>query len=121
VHLFLFTGATLKPAAQRTEEVLVYSGSMAAGETISASLRSRGHSRVVGALISSASSAGLNVRQSIDFGVNWDYVTACNISACDIDDSAFSIEIIGDSVKVEFTNGADVSASTRTRWTLRPI
>lgn len=114
----------MRIAAQRAEEVLTYSGSLAAGAELSASLRARGHARLVGAIIANASGAAgsaLEVTQSIDHGVNWDYKTACTVAACDIDNSGFSIEVIGDSVRVRYTNGDDIAASVRTHWYLRPV
>jgi len=111
----------MKPSAQRTGVVLSYSGSMAVGETITASARSIGYARIVGVVYADQageSGSGLLIEQSIDYGINWDYCTGCFVSACD--GEGYSIEIVGDSVRCSYTNGSAI-ADVRTRWYMRPI
>jgi len=113
-----------KTMVQRTETVLTFSGSLAAAASVSGSFPCLGHSRIVGTVFSTASSvagSGLIVKQSIDKGVNFDYITPCSIAANSACNSAFSIEIVGDTVQVDYKNGATVAASVRMKWYLRPI
>jgi len=114
----------VKTAIQRSSEVYNYSGSLAARGTLSASKHSEGFARLVGIAISSASSesaSGLSVYQSTDLGANWDYVTTCGITACSIGDSAFSIEVVGNAIKIVYANGYSDAAEFRAPWYLRPI
>lgn len=108
--------------AQATPTVLDYSASLAAAASISASRSSIGYSRLVGVMLSSASSAAgcsLLVDQSPDGGTNWNQTTACDLSTDS--GSGFSIEIVGDAVRVRFVNGADSASTVRALWQLRPI
>ena len=79
-----------------------------------------GYARITGMVISNASSTsrGLKILQSADRGQNWDYVSSFTMSACS--GSAFSSEIVGNSVKIEYytDSAADVF---RTNWQMRPI
>ncbi len=115
----------MKTSIQRTsDDVLSHSGSLDASASISGSAYSRGYARVVGTVFTDASSvagSGLTVRQSTDLGQNWNYITACAIAACSACDSAFSIEIIGNAVSIEYVNGTGVASSLRALWYMRPI
>ena len=113
-----------RTAVQRTVNVLTYSGSLDSSGSTSGSTYSQGFSRIVGAVYTDASSvagSGLTVRQSLDLGQNWDYITACQIAACSACDSAFSIEIVGDAVKVDYINGATTASNVRIKWYLKPV
>ena len=107
--------------AQTFITVLQSSASLAASGSVSGSAISTGYARLVGSVIANASAkagSGLRVSQSPDSGSNWDYVTDYAPSACS--GSAFSIEIIGNAVKVDYiTDGA--ASLFRTLWQLRPI
>lgn len=104
---------------QQTTASLAASGSIGSGSFLTA-----GYARLVGIMIASGSGAdsgsAVKVYQSADSGSNWDFVTACALSACS--GSGFSIEVIGDAAKIEYY--ADTTASTaefRTLWMLRPV
>lgn len=112
----------MKTFIQRVGEALSYSGSIASGDSItSGSIPCKGYSRITGILTSSASSlsgSGLRISQSADLGANFDYVTSWNISACS--GSAFSVEIVGNAVQVDFAVDDDAD-EVRTLWHLRPV
>jgi len=96
------------------------SGSLpASGSISSGSVISNGYARLIGIFIASASVDSLRVLQSADQGANWDYWTDYAPSACS--GSAFSIEIVGNAVKIEYRNGSDVANEYRTLWQLRPV
>jgi len=107
---------------QKAPPVWSTSASLASsGSSTSGSFICPGYARITGIIISSASSesgSGLRISQSPNFGDNYDYHTDYQISACS--GSAFSIEIVGNCVKVDYKtdSAADVF---RTLWQLRPI
>lgn len=108
--------------AQATPVVLQVSASLAAATSISGSRSCVGYSRIVGILFSSASSVAgcsLLIDQSADSGTAWDQTTACNLSANS--GSGFSVEIVGNMVRVRFINGDDDATAVRALWTLRPV
>jgi len=112
----------MKTFIQRVGSAWTYSGSLASGSVItSGSIPVKGYSRLVGIIATSASTlsgSGLNIGQSADFGLNFDYYSSYTISACS--GSAFSIEIVGDAIKIDF--GVDSEADeVRMIWHLRPI
>jgi len=112
----------MKTFVQRVGNVLSYSGSLASGCGLtSGSIPCKGYSRLVGMIISSASSlsgSGLRIGQSADLGINFDYWTSFNISACS--GSAFSVEIVGDAIQVDFAVDSQAD-EIRTLWHLRPV
>ena len=80
-----------------------------------------GYARITGMVYSSASSvagSGLRIKQSADRGTNYDYSTDYAVSACS--GSAFSNEIVGNFVKIEFYTDGD-AADFRAFFQLRPI
>lgn len=107
---------------QRFPIVWQTSGSLAAaGSNTSGSQYCHGYARIVGIVYSSASSkagSGLRISQSADSGSNYDYHTDFEISADS--GSAFSIEIVGNRVKVDFATDSAASGF-RTLWQLRPV
>lgn len=106
---------------QNFPQVLESSASLAASGNVSGSKLCEGFARLVGGLASNASAkagSGLRVSQSFDGGTNWDYHTDYAPSACS--GSAFSIEIIGNAVKVNYITD-DAASLFRTLWQLRPI
>jgi hypothetical protein len=109
--------------SQEPHEVWRFSGSLAAGASMSSgSFVAKGHARLVGGIISNASAAaasGVRVYQSIDNGLNWDFYTDTTLSACS--GSAYSYEIIGDLIKINFYNGADSASYLRTMWWMRAV
>lgn len=108
--------------AQSVVNILTYSASLAAAASISGSLSSVGYARLVGTLFSSASSAAgcsLMIDQSGDGGTNWDQLSACDIST--ESGSGFSIELVGDAVRVRFHTADDDASAIRALWTLRPV
>lgn len=107
------------PVVWQTSASLASSGSLG-----SASIICNGYSRLVGIAIASGSgkdsASAIYIKQSADSGVNWDFTTSCALSACS--GSAFSVEIVGNAVQVEYRG--DTTASTtafRTLWQLRPV
>ena len=109
-----------KVFVQKSPSVWNYSGSLS-GSTSSGSFACDGYARVTGIIISSTSSvagSGLRIKQSSDYGLNYDYVTTCALSACS--GSAYSIEIVGNSVEIEFIPDGSVDVF-RTNWQARPI
>ena len=111
-----------KTMIQRSAEAWVYSGSIpASGSVTSGSIPCKGYGRIVGLIASSASSesaSGLQIRQSGDLGQNYDYTTACGLSACS--GSAYSIEIVGNAVEIVFKTDSQAD-EFRSYWHLRPI
>jgi len=102
---------------------IVWSASVAqsAAASSAGSAISHGYARLVGLHIASASadsSSGLRIWQSSNYGTNWDYWTDFVPSASS--GSAFSIEIVGNAVKVQFKPHS-AAASVRSLWQLRPV
>jgi len=92
-----------------------------AASTTSGSFICDGYARIVGGLItctSAVAGSGLRISQSFDRGSNWDYHTDYAPSACF--GSAYSIEIIGNAVKIDFVPETTASIF-RTAWYLRPV
>jgi hypothetical protein len=112
----------MRVAVQRLPAIWQTSGSLAlSASAASDSVWSKGYSRAVGIIISSASSkagSGLRICQSSDSGTNFDYCTDFEISACS--GSAFSVEVVGDMIKIEYRTDSE-AAEFRTLWQLRPI
>lgn len=103
--------------------VFEISSSLAANGAASAGACCAGYARMVGGLFTDASSAaaGLRVEQSFDLGLNWNLISASNgVAACGI--ATCSTEILGNAIRVKFTNGATATASNvRANFYLRPI
>ena len=108
---------------QAMPDVLKSTASLDSSACVSGSLLCGGYARLVGGVVSNASSAaasGLRILQSMNGGTNWDVITAsAAISACS--GSSFGYEIVGDAVKVEYRNGATAASLFRTLWQLRPV
>ena len=100
------------------------SGCLVDSASFSASLVCNGYSKVIGFIRTDAASlaaaSGFMVRQSMDYGKNWDYVAACDTLAVN-GSAACSIEIIGNAVQLWVHNGDVASSAFRTLWQLRPI
>ena len=104
------------PTVWQTSASIAVSGSVASG-----SYACEGYARLVGILTANASSvaaSGLRVYQSMDSGSNWDFYSDWVITACS--GSAFSIEILGNTVKLEYRTDSAAS-QFRTLWMLRPV
>ncbi len=102
---------------QATPTVLNFSGSMAAGASISGSISSRGYSTMVGGVYTSDSTiaaCGIRVDQSFDQGQTWAITSASNALANNAS-AACSVTIQGDAIKVYFQNG--ITAASRVRAT----
>lgn len=112
---------------QNATPVFQYSGSLSAsGGTsacISGSAYCAGYSRLIGGLISNASSiagSGVRIRQSFDGGANWDSISASDqVAAC----TAYSTEvnIRGNAVVVEYRNAGTAASLVRANFVLLPI
>ena len=113
-----------KTDIQRVTTVLDYSGSMAAAAELSGSAFCGGYGRLIGIALSSASSvagSGLSIYQSPNLGQKWAYTTTCQIAACKHLESAFSVEVVGDAIRIDYINGATTAASAWLFWQLRPV
>ncbi len=98
------------------------SASLATSGCSGGSALSAGYARLVGGIISAASAkaaSGLRIWQSFDSGSNWDFWTDYVPSASSA--SAFSIEVIGNAVKVDFRTDSAGASILRTLWQLRPV
>ena len=110
---------------QKFPAIFEYSGSLASSGSLSGSnIKSDGYARIVGGAISSGSgvdsASAIRVKQSFDAGTNWDFITCCALSACS--GSAFSIEVVGNMVSVEYWGDTTAStAEVRAWWALRPV
>ena len=112
----------MKIYVQKFPEVFATSASLAASASTSGSMVCDGYARIIGGIISSASlkaGSGLRIWQSFNDGLDWDYFTDYVLSACS--GSAFSIEIIGNAVKVGICTDGTGAPILRTHWQLRPI
>jgi hypothetical protein len=112
--------------AQKPEYVLLStSTALVATGSMSGSLVSVGHSKLIGTLYSSMSAAigagsGINVFQSSDYGQNWDLLSASYpIKA--VTASPFSIDIVGNAVKIQVWTGASAASIVRAAFYLRPV
>ena len=115
-----------KVYAQKPEYVLhSTSTALVATGSMSGSLMSIGHSKLVGVFYSSMSAnagagSGINVLESADYGLNWDMLSASNpIKA--VTASTFSVDIKGNAVKVQVWTGASAASIVRAAFYLRPI
>jgi len=96
--------------------------SLAASGSTGGSALCGGYARLVGGIVSAASAkaaSGLRIWQSFDQGTNWDFWSDYVPSASSA--SAFSIEIIGNAVKVDFRTDATGASILRALWQLRPV
>lgn len=99
------------------------STSLGISGSFSGSARCDGYSRAVGMIYASEASlagSGLMIHQSIDYGENWDIVSASDALAGSGTLSE-SVEIIGNAIRVKYTNGAAAASLIRFLWQLRPI
>lgn len=99
------------------------SGCFTANGASSGSLICDGYSKLVGFITTDASlvaACGLKLRQSVDGGTNWDYVSASDTVA-EGGSAACSVEIIGDAVRVDVVTGDDEASAMRFGFFLRPI
>ncbi len=88
----------------------------------SGSAISNGYARIIGVAYAGCTmdaASGISVYQSADGGSNWDYVSQWSLSASS--GSAFSIEIVGDAVKVIVRSSTCNVNPFRTLWQLRPV
>lgn len=110
--------------AQASEKVFgLTTGGLIAACNISGSRNCQGYAQLVGYFTTDASTiagSGLAVRQSVDGGVNWDYVSASD-KVGPSGSVACIVDIIGDAVRVDVTMGADDASNLRFGFWLRPI
>jgi len=112
-------------AAQKFPVIWDYSGSLAISSSIlSSSQACNGYAKIIGGIWSSGSgidaASAIRVHQSVDGGVNYDIITCCGLSASS--GSSFSIEVVGDGVKVQYHGDTTASsASVRALWQLKPV
>lgn len=108
--------------AQDAETVLATTASLAVNGTVSGSMICAGYARLMGTVISNASTTaiGLVVQHSANQGANWDYTSGSyTIAACS--GSGFDIPIYGNAVKVSASNGATAASLFRAFFWLRPV
>jgi len=102
-----------------------YSGTLvASGSILSASQICNGYAKIIGGIWSSGSgvdaASAIRVHQSVDGGQNYDIITCCGLSASS--GSSFSIEVVGDRVKVQYHGDTTASiAAVRALWQLKPV
>ena len=108
--------------AQNLETVYSTTASLAASGSISSgSFACGGYARLVGTLISNASAktgSGLRISQGFNRSASYDYFTDFAPSACS--GSAFSIEIVGNSIQIDYITDSAASI-LRMNWMLRPV
>lgn len=112
----------MKVYVQNFPVVWQSSTALAASGSSGGSAMCDGYARLVGGIVSAASAkagSGIRIWQSFNRGTNWDYWSDFNLSASSA--SAFSIEIIGNAIKVDFRTDANGASILRTLWQLRPI
>ena len=108
---------------QSFPELLKFSGSLAAGASISGSLPCAGYSQLVGYITSSGSpetGSGLCVQQSVNGGSTWDINSGSYASAVAFTSSCM-IDIIGNAVNVRFAAGATNLTAVRLLFQLKPV
>ena len=111
-----------KVFAQNSQIVLASSAALAANEYLySGCILCSEYSTLVGMLWSNASStaSGLTIKQSSNYGYNYDSASQYTITASAA--STFSIPIYGNAVCVSASNGATAASLFRALFTLRPI
>ena len=95
---------------------------LAVAACTSASYPCAGYTKLVGGILSNASTlgaaSGVRVYQSIDGGANWDITSASEALAANTAQT-FDVDIVGDYVQFVWRNGAD-AASGRAHIYLRP-
>lgn len=109
--------------AQNFPIVFQSTASLAAAGSTSGSLICNGYATLQGLFLTDASTqtgSGLQVQQSADYGVTWDYTSASDAVAASII-TACSAEIFGNAVKVTWRNGADAASTPRILFQLRPV
>lgn len=108
--------------AQNFPIVLLSSASFLSTACPSGSFLSKGYARIVGIVYGGCTmdaGSAIRIEQSSDLGVNWDFKTEYSMSACS--GSAFSIEIIGNAVRVTARSSTCDVNPFRTLWQLRPV
>ncbi len=108
---------------QAFPELLKFSGSLAAGASISGSLPCAGYSQLVGYITSSGSpetGSGLCVQQSVNGGSTWDINSGSYAGAAAFTSSCM-LDIIGNAVNVRFAAGAASLAAVRMLFQLKPV
>lgn len=107
---------------QKFPAVLVSSASFVATACPSGSMLCGGYSRIVGIVYAGCTmdtGSAIRVEQSADKGTNWDYKTEYSMSACS--GSAFSINIVGNAVRVTMRSSTCNVNPFRTLWQLCPV
>jgi hypothetical protein len=107
--------------AQAIEPVWETTASLAVNANVSGSAVCEGMAKLVGIAWANASTnaSKFQIWQSSNRGANWDYVTNYTISPSTA--SAFSVDIVGNAVKVSCSNGATAASLFRAYFALRPI
>lgn len=98
------------------------SGCFTANAACSASMPALGYGKLRGYMTTDASliaGSGIALRQSVDGGVNWDYVSASDTVAAGAS-VACEMTVIGDSVRVDLTCGDDEASAMRFGFWLWP-
>jgi hypothetical protein len=113
----------MRTYAQSCHSVVNFSGSLAAAEILSGSQPAQGFAKLVGIAYTDAVSetgSGMLIQQSADQGENWDIISSSNLASASAA-SSFSVDVVGNAVKVSLTNGAGTASEVRCNFYLRPI
>ena len=99
------------------------SGCFTAAGASSGSATSLGYARLVGFFrtdVDIESGSGLLIRQSVD-GANWDYVSASDfVEASGAGSAACAVDILGDGIRVDVSNGSTEASAMRYGFWLLP-
>jgi hypothetical protein len=110
--------------AQKAHDVLNFNGSLTtAGSTLSGSSPCAGYSKLIGWFYSSGSSesgSGFRIQQSIDNGTSW-LIMSSSTAVTAGGSASYSVNVIGNGIRVSYVNGATPSASIKTLFYLLPI
>lgn len=109
---------------QDAVEVLVISGSLAANASTSGSAISWGYQRLVGFInpdVDTEIGSGLHIRQSVDYGSNWDLTSASDLVEASGAIAACNTTILGNAIEVRIRNGGAAASALRCAFYLVPI
>lgn len=105
------------------EVLLLTNASLAANASTSGSAIAHGYQRLVGILFvdeATQTASGLHIRQSADYGTNWDYTTASDAMSASTS-TACNATVFGNAVEVRIRNGGSIASAVRAAFYLVPI
>ncbi len=97
-------------------------GSLLVGASFTASMPCNGYAYLMGFIRTDQAlgASGVLVQQSIDYGQNWDYVSASDTLGANAS-AACKVEIIGNAVQIKISACGTEASAFRHLWQLRPI